>query len=113
MSKADAIFRNFSLEHMSPDPAFGKPCSPSGWEFKDKRLPHLLVTLQQLDEFLHRLEGVPESEVSEIVSAALRVCGFVEPIEAFEVIAVILDALEKQDPVPERPPFPAYRGSPS
>lgn len=113
MSKADAIFLNFSLDPMPPDRAFGKPCSSPGWEFEDKRLPHLLVILQQLDQCMHRLEGVPESEVGEIVSTALRVCGFVEPGEAFQVIAVILDALEKQDPVPERPPFPAYRGSPS
>lgn len=113
MGKADTTFLHFSIEHMSPDRAFGKTCSDSELHLTDERLPRLLVVLQQLDEFMHGLEAVPERELSEIVSAALRVCGFVEPTEAYQVVAAILDAMEMQDPVPERSPFSAYGGRPS
>ncbi|MGA8617375.1 MAG: LuxR C-terminal-related transcriptional regulator [Candidatus Sulfotelmatobacter sp.] len=40
---------------------------------------------------------MPEPELSEIVSSAIRVCGFRDPIEAREVIATVLDAIEMQD----------------
>jgi hypothetical protein len=110
MGKADTTFLRFPVEQMCSDRALGKTCSTSHWQIKDKRLPHLLVVLRQLNESVPGLEGLPETEVTEIVSAALRVCGYVEPMEVFEVITAILDALEMQDPVPESFSFPAYGG---
>ncbi len=37
--------------------------------------------LQQLNESAEGLEALPEPELSEIVSSAIRVCGFIDPIE--------------------------------
>jgi hypothetical protein len=37
---------------------------------------------------------LPKLELSEIVLSAIRMCGFVDPIEAREVIAIVLDAIE-------------------
>lgn len=109
MGKADAIFLTFPVEQICSDRALGKACSTSS-QIRDKRLSHLLVVLRQLNESMPGLEGLPETEVSEIVSAALRICGYVEPMEALEVIATVLEALETQDPVLERLPLPAYSG---
>jgi hypothetical protein len=47
------------------------------------------------------LEALPDPELSEIISGALGVCGFVDPNEAREVVAMVLEALEKRDPLPE------------
>jgi hypothetical protein len=73
----------------------------------------LLLLLLQLDEFTRELEPLSEPEVSELVSAAIRVSGFVEPVEAQQVIAAVLEALETPGPLPMRSPFPANRASPS
>jgi hypothetical protein len=54
----------------------------------------LLVLLEQLDESAEGLEELPKPELNEIVSSAIRVCGFVDPIEARDVIAIVLDAIE-------------------
>jgi hypothetical protein len=70
-------------------------------EAHDRRVAQLLVLLQQLDESAEGLEALPKPELSEIVSSAIRVCGFVDPIEARDVIATVLEALEIQDPIPE------------
>ncbi|MCU1300994.1 MAG: hypothetical protein JWQ87_1278 [Candidatus Sulfotelmatobacter sp.] len=113
MNKADMAFLTFPVEQICSDRPLCNPWSTFNWQIQDERLPHLLVVLQQLDESMHGLEGLPEPEASEIVSAALRVCGFVEPIEAFEVIAAILNVLETLDPFSERPTFPGYVGTPS
>jgi hypothetical protein len=78
--------------------AFGKTCSDSA--LQSQRVAQLLVLLRQLDESAEGLEGLPEPELSEIVSSAIRVCGFVDPIEARDVIAIVLDAIEIQDPIP-------------
>jgi hypothetical protein len=47
------------------------------------------------------LEALPEPELSEIVSSAIRLCGFVDPVEARHVIAIVLDAIEMKSPIPE------------
>jgi hypothetical protein len=54
----------------------------------------LLVLLQQLDESAEGLKELPKLELSEIVVSAIRMCGFVDPIEARQVIAIVLDAIE-------------------
>ncbi len=63
----------------------------------------MLVLLQQIDESAEGLDALPKPELSELVSGAIRVCGFVDPIKARDVIATVLDALDIQDPIPESP----------
>jgi hypothetical protein len=100
MGKADTIFLTFPVEQICSDRALGKACLTSSRQLKDKRLSHLLVILRQINESMPGLEVLPETDVSEIVFAALRVCGYVEPMEALEVIAAVLEAIETQDPTP-------------
>lgn len=113
MDKAHMLFLHSSIEKANPDCAYGKTVSNFDFLANDKRVPHFLLVLRQLDESLNGLEGVPEPEISEIVSTALRVCGFAEPVEALQVIGIILEALEMQNPIPEKPPILTYGGPPS
>jgi hypothetical protein len=102
MDKVNALFLDSSVEHMGPNHAFGKTCSDSDLQSQDPRVAQLLVLLRLLDESVEGLERLPEPELSEIVCSAIRVCGFVDLIEARDVIAIVLDAIEIQDPIPER-----------
>jgi len=97
------LFLHSSAEHMSPNNVFGKAFSNSDSDIQDKRVAQLLVVLQQLDESAGGLGALPESELGEVVSSAVRLCGFLNPIEARYVIATVLEALEMRDPIPERP----------
>ncbi len=108
MNKLDEEFLHSFAEPTCPDPAFGKTVSDPGSHIKDfhiedQRVARLLVLLQQLDESAGGLEALPEPELSEVVSSAIRLCGFVDPIEARDVIATVLDAIEMQDPIPKVP----------
>jgi hypothetical protein len=94
MDKVDALFLHSSVEHMGLNRVFGKTCSDSDLQIHDTRVDQLLVLLEQLDETAEGLEKLPKPELSEIVSSAIRMCGFVDPIEAREVIAIVLDAIE-------------------
>jgi hypothetical protein len=94
MDKVDALFLHSSVEHMGLNRVFGKTCSDSDLQIHDTRVAQLLVLLQQLDESAEGLEELPKPELSEIVSSAIRMCGFVDPIEARDVIAIVLDAIE-------------------
>lgn len=102
MDKVNALFLDPSVEHMGPNHAFCKTCSDSDMQIQDQRVAQLLVLLRLLDESVEGLERLPEPELSEIISSAIRVCGFVDPIEARDVIAIVLHAIEIQDPIPER-----------
>ena len=102
MDKVNALFLHSSVEHLCPNRVFGETCSDSDLQILDKRVALLLVLLQQLDESAEGLEALPEPELREIVCSAIRVCGFVDPIEARDVIAIVLDAIEMQNPFPER-----------
>jgi hypothetical protein len=113
MDKAHMLFLHSSIEKANPDCAYGKTLSNFDFLANDKRVPHFLLVLRQLEEFLNGLEGLPEPEISEIISAALRVCGFAEPVEALQVIAIILEALDMQNQIPEKPPIFTYGGPPS
>ena len=67
----------------------------------NQRVAQFLMLLQQLDESAGGLGTLAAPEVSEIVSSALGVCGFVDPNETREVIATVLEVLEKQRASPE------------
>ena len=100
MDKANKAFQHSWDEHMCPRSAFGKTCSDSDLHIQDKRTAQLLMVLQQLYESAEGLRALPKRELSEIVSSAVRVCGFVDPIEAEVVIATVLYGIEMQDPDP-------------
>jgi hypothetical protein len=99
MDKVNTLFLHSSVEHMCPNRAFDETFSDSDLDIHDKRVARLLVLLRQLEESTEGLEALPEPELSEIVSSAIRVCGFVDPIEARDVIAIVLDAIEMEDPM--------------
>ena len=99
MDKVNVLFLHSSVEHLCPNRGFGKACSDLHVDFR--RAARLLVLLQQLDESVGGLKTLPEPELSEIVSTAIRVSGFVDLIEAGDVIAVVLDAIKMQDPIRE------------
>ena len=101
MDKVDALFLHSSVEHMWLNRVSGKIYSDSDLQIHDKRVTQLLVLLQQLDESAEGLEELPKPELSEIVSSAIRVCGFVNPIEVRDLIAIVLEAIEMPDPIPE------------
>jgi hypothetical protein len=97
MHKLDAVLLYFAVDHMCASEAFDKTCSDL--HIEDERVGRLLVLLQKLDESTEGLEALPEPERSEIVCSATRLCGFVDPTEAREVIAVVLGAIEMQNPI--------------
>jgi hypothetical protein len=99
MDKLDALLLYFAVEHMCAGQAFDKTCADL--HVDDKRVAWLLVLVKQLDESAAGLEMLHEPELNEIVSSAIRVCGFVDPIEARDVIAIVLDAIEMQAPIRE------------
>ena len=101
MDKENTLFLHFSVEHMCPHRAFGETFSESGLQRQDKRVAQLLVLLQQLGDAVEGLEALPEPELTEIVTSAIRVCGFVDPIEVRDLIAIVLEAIEMPDPIPE------------
>ena|SRR6478672_11590304 len=103
MDTGNRLFLLSYLEHISPNNAFGKAFSNSNWDIQDKRVAQLLVLLQQLDESAGGVGGLPEPELREVVSSAVRLSGFLNPIEARDVIATVLEALEMRAPILERP----------
>ncbi len=70
---------------------------------KDRRIARLLILLRQINESTGGLGVFPESQVSEIVSCAVRLCGLTSSTEAREVVAAVLEALEIQDAIREAP----------
>jgi len=100
MDKANKVFHHSSDEYICPRSAFDKTCSDPDSLIQDKRVAQLLMVLRQLYESAEGLGALPKPELSEIVSSAVRVCGFVDPIEAQGVIATVLDGIEMQHPTP-------------
>lgn len=97
----------------SPTLVLGRNCFDSDRDTQDERLPLLIVLLQQLDTSIHGLEALPDYELSEIIFATVRVCGFVEPMDALKAIAIVLQALEMHRPDPEPAQFWADGRPPS
>jgi hypothetical protein len=80
MSKTDMLFVNSSVVYVRPIPG-GDTCPDQDVYIQDERVVRLLVLLQQLDEAAAGLGALPKPELSEIVSSAIRLCGFADPIE--------------------------------
>jgi len=68
------------------------------WHIQDQRLAQLVMLLRQLHACVDGLGALPRPELNEIVSTAVRMCGFVDPAEAADVIDAVLDAIEVRDP---------------
>jgi hypothetical protein len=88
---------------MLPNPAFGVTYSDSSLYLKDKRVARLLLLLKQLHQDVGGFAELPQPELSEIISSAVGLCGFVKTIEAQDVIAIVLDALEAEGPTQQSP----------
>jgi hypothetical protein len=101
MSKGNEIVPNFSDTYIWPTATFAETWSDSQFSIHDKRVGRLLLLLQQLQQSAGRLVELPRPELDEIVSSAVRLCGFVDPTEEQDVTATVLDALEVQEPVGE------------
>lgn len=95
MNKVDEVFLQ-SFGEQVDSPANGQDISHTDLNI-NQRVSQFLMLLQQLDESAGGLEALPDPELSEIVSSALGVCGFVDPNEAREVVATVLEVLEKRD----------------
>ncbi len=100
MDKGDEAFLQCFREQGGPSHANGLDVSDEDLNIS-QRVAKFLMLLQQLDESAGGLGSLSPVEVSEIVSGALGVCGFVDPKETREVIATVLDALKKPEPIPE------------
>jgi hypothetical protein len=94
MDKGNRLFLHSSVERMSSSNVFAKTFPNSDSDIQDKRVAQLLVLLQQLDESAGGLGVFPEPELREVVSSAVRLCGFLDPIELRDWIATVLEALE-------------------
>ena len=105
MDKGNTLFLHSTVEDTCPNNVFEQTFSDSDRDVQDKRVAQLLVLLQQLHESARGLGALPKPELSEVVSSVVRLCGFVNPIEARDVIDTVLDALEMEDPIPEHPRF--------
>jgi hypothetical protein len=91
-----------SQEHMSSGNRFGKMFSNSYLDFQDKRVTRLLSLLHQLEESAGGLGALPAPELDEVLSSAVRLSGFSNPMEARDVIATVLEGLKIQTPIPEQ-----------
>ena len=89
-----------SQEHMSSGNRFGKMLSDSYLDIQDKRVTRLFSLLHQLDESAGGLGALPADELGEVLSSAVRLSGFSNPIEARNVIATVLEELKMQNPIP-------------
>ena len=67
----------------------------------DKRVARLLLVLHQLDESLGALEEIPKAELSDLVTNAIKACGFEDPIEARCAISAILEMIDVSGSNPE------------
>ena len=76
--------------------------STSDWRvfIADKRVARLLLILHVIDEAVTRIEDIPQNELIELVSAAIRACGFVNDCEARYAIASVLEAIDGCGPEP-------------
>ena len=97
MNKVGKPFLLCFPEQICSSAALSKTYSDSSLYLKDQRVAQLLLLLQLLHRDVGGLAELPRPELSEIISSAVGVCGFINPIEAQDVIAVVLNAIETED----------------
>jgi hypothetical protein len=98
MNKANEVLLPSREEDIGSNPMFGGTVSDADLNI-NQRMARLLVLLTQIDEYAGGLDTVPVPELSEMVSSALGLCGFVDPVETRQVIATVLDAIERGGPI--------------
>ena len=64
----------------------------------NQRMAQFLLLLQQIEESAGLAE-LPDAELSEMVTSALGLCGFVDSNDARDVIASVLAAIERGGPI--------------
>lgn len=106
MDKVNEVFFYSFPGPSCPDQAAGKAVSSADSNtnklyIEDQRVAQLLVLLEQLDESAGGLAELPAPELSEVVLSAVRLCGFVDELEARDVLATVLEAIEMLDGIPE------------
>ena len=101
MDKINKLFLDPPTERMWPTPELNQACSDAKVHIADERVARLLLVLHELDESVAGLEELPKTELSELVSSAILACGFVDPLEARNAIAAVLEMIEMHNPMPE------------
>jgi hypothetical protein len=101
MDKVNQLYLHLSPQYMRSNNVLTDTYSDSPSCLEDKRVAQLLVLLRQLQRSAGGLCGLPKPELTDIISSAVRLCGFVNPAESREVIATVLDALEMKEPMSE------------
>jgi len=98
MDKIDELFLHPSAKHICPNQAFSESRSDSDSYLRDKRMAKLVVLLLQLHASTGWLGALPKPQLIEIISSAVGLCGFVNPVEVGDVICTVLEAVETEDP---------------
>jgi hypothetical protein len=98
MNKANEVLLPSRQGDIGPKPGLGGTVSDEDLSI-NQRMARLLVLLTQIDEYAGGLDTVPVPELSEMVSSALGLCGFVDPAETRQVIATVLEAIERGGPI--------------
>ena len=104
MGKVDQAFLASVGNLVGADPAYGTAVTDDDLNI-NQRLAQFFMLLQQLADSEGALESLSPLEFSEFVSLALGMCGFSDPIQTREVIATVLEALERPDPSSEAARF--------
>lgn len=97
MDKVDEAFLRSFGKSAGPGPVYGRVASDQNVNI-NQRVTQFLMMLQHLADSDGALEALSPLEFSEFVALALGVCGIVDPVEARELIATVLEGLEKADP---------------
>jgi hypothetical protein len=97
MHKISDPFPHSSAGQLTPDRARGNVYSDSSLYIKDHRVSQLLLLLQRIQESTGGLGTLPELQLTEIVTSAVSLCGFRNPVLAQDVIDTILESFEMRD----------------
>jgi hypothetical protein len=103
MHEISEPFPHSSAEELGPDRAPGNAYSDSSLYVKDQRVSQLLVLLQRVQESAGGLGALPKLQLTEIVTSAVSLCGFVNPMLAQDMIGTVLEALDIRDSPPGSP----------
>lgn len=111
MKWVDDEFPRSRCEPRRSDVAFACSASDSdscvnNLQLEDHRLARFLVLLQLLDQSVGGLSGVPTPELLEIITSAIRLSGFIDPVEVRVLSGFVLREVETRDLVLEAPWIP-------
>ena len=112
MDKVDELFLQSFGQPTASQSACGKDVPDQDLNI-NQRVSRFLMLLRDLDDCTGGLDSLPVEELSEIVSSALGVCGFVDPEETRSVIAMVLDVIERTESIPEIPALGSSPASPN